>query len=199
MRKLVIQPGWKIWRPSVILRNAPNLLFRFLIEDESNFPRLRLRFLHQFEEAVTYNSQKGKDWLITVKTRENLVTESFRLFSLLRLYDWYSREYKSNRNIVIFSQLVKFLDIVEKALLRTYQVNRRRDDNYAFIWTLCYFSLIEFSDFFIMIIFWHLYRKITCRHQSSWICNCFVYIFESWIDLDESFRTMWISSNTLSI
>ena len=43
--KWVIQPWWKIWRLSVILPNASNLLFRFLIEDGSNAPRLRLRLL----------------------------------------------------------------------------------------------------------------------------------------------------------
>lgn len=57
-------------------------------------------------------------WLVQVKGRVTLCEESGRLAFLPRLYTWLTTEHAVGRKIMIFSQYLKFRDIVQESLKR---------------------------------------------------------------------------------
>lgn len=71
--------------------------------------------------------QTRDDWLQLVKERSNLCKESGRLIKLLELFPKLRKEFPTEK-IVIFSQYLKFLDIVAEALRREFGIIAFRYD-----------------------------------------------------------------------
>ena len=82
--------------------------------------------LYVNEETEISNEDRA-EWLERIRESENLCDDSERLKALLRLY-WSLRAQAPGRKVIIFSQYLKFLDIVDEAFLRKFQVQYLRYD-----------------------------------------------------------------------
>lgn len=78
------------------------------------------------KEAVIGEAREG--WLARVRARGRLIEESSRLQAFLGLYKFLMTTAAPGRKIVVFSQYLRFLDIIEEALKRQYGVECLRYD-----------------------------------------------------------------------
>lgn len=78
------------------------------------------------DRAAKPGEERSK-WLQRVKDRENLVNESDRLIYFLYVYEQLQRSYPGQK-ILVFSQYLKFLDIIAEALRRVHGVEALRFD-----------------------------------------------------------------------
>lgn len=72
-------------------------------------------------------SEERSKWLQSVEARENLVDESDRLIYFLYVYQQLRRS-RPDKKIIVFSQYLKFLDIIAEALRRVHKVEALRFD-----------------------------------------------------------------------
>jgi SNF2 family DNA or RNA helicase len=78
------------------------------------------------DRAAKGEEDRG-EWLKKVRGRDQLITESDRVRQFLLVYKQLRRTYP-NRKILVFSQYLKFLDILEEALKRAFGISVLRFD-----------------------------------------------------------------------
>jgi superfamily II DNA or RNA helicase len=78
-------------------------------------------------DAATRPGAERNIWLKDVQNREKLISESNRVTRFLQVYQEIRSEHPSEK-IIVFSQYLKFLDIIAEALRRCYNVEALRFD-----------------------------------------------------------------------